>query len=113
MNGLVTTPLDDEALPGVTYIWEYDLEGVDLTGYTAALFWDGLVVGPTSATVTVDNTGTQPISTISVEVIKASTASWVPGLYPYRCVVSFPAPSTDNAVVVYGSLLVRTARPVS
>lgn len=113
MNGLIPVPLDDDAMPGITYDWAIQI-CLDLTDQIADLFWDGLVTGPTPATITVGAVGAQVVSTVSVSIPKETTATWLPGVYPYRCVVHISNGGSGEAdIAAYGCLLVRTPRPVS
>lgn len=103
--------LDATCYPGTTFAWQFQLVPLDITGGSASLVIDDIVPGtpPSSLTLALTCTpltaGSNPVADLDVSVAAGTTASWLPGVYDYRAIVTFSDGS--SAVVVTGMLLVK------
>lgn len=100
--------LDADNVPSETFDWDYQFPvGFDATGCTAQMVIDGISSG-IALTVTVVQVGINTLSMLSVAVSNVVTNTWVPGVYPYRTIITGPDSTSD--VATYGDLLVLTPR---
>lgn len=104
MNGLPTQFEDLDTLPGTTFQWDYQIEGLDFTDATAQMVVQTL--GSFDVTLSESFVGVNSFGVFHLAVPPETTTAWAPGVYSYRVLVTFA--DTSVQPLVKGCIVVDT-----